>query len=49
MAKKIIVVTVDEEIAQELQEQVKNFISDFYGETESARISVSEVMDQTTD
>lgn len=45
MAKKIIVITVDEEIAQEMQEQVKNFIHDFYGETEEARIQVGEVTD----
>lgn len=48
MAKKFIVIEVDDEIAPEVQEQVKGFIDDFYGEKESDRIKVGEVSDSPT-
>lgn len=31
MEKKKIIITVDEDIAVEVHEQVKNFVDDFYG------------------
>ncbi len=44
--KKHLVIAVDEEIAGEVFEQVKNFVMDFYKE-EQSRISLVEESDET--
>lgn len=44
MEKKKFMISVDAEIAEEIHEQVSNYISDFYGE-EAKKIEVGELED----